>query len=232
MAKAVSSLWKLPLIRLDVGKVMGSLVGASEEGMRKAIKTAESVAPCILWLDELEKGLAGTQSSGQSDGGTTARVFGTFITWLQEKRSPVFVIGTANNVKQLPPELLRKGRFDEIFFVDLPSANERKEIIEIHIKRRQRDPEKFDVKALVDATEGFSGSELEQVVISALYDAFDKDDEINDEYLLHACEETVPLSRTMQEDIAGMRDWAKSRARLASAEVVLEERDAIRKIEI
>jgi SpoVK/Ycf46/Vps4 family AAA+-type ATPase len=232
MAKAVSSLWKLPLIRLDVGKVMGSLVGASEEGMRKAIKTAESVAPCILWLDELEKGLAGTQSSGASDGGTTARVFGTFITWLQEKRSPVFVIGTANNVKQLPPELLRKGRFDEIFFVDLPAARERQEIIEIHIKLRGRNPEQFDVKAIVDATEGFSGSELEQMVISALYDAFDRDDEINDEYLLHACEETVPLSRTMQEDIAGMRDWAKSRARLASSEVRLEERDAIRKIEI
>ncbi len=232
MAKAVAELWKLPLIRLDVGKVFGSLVGSSEEGMRKAIKTAESVAPCILWLDELEKGLAGTQSSGASDGGTTARVFGTFITWLQEKRSPVFVIGTANNVKQLPPELLRKGRFDEIFFVDLPSAAERKEIIEIHIKRRNRDPERFDVKALVEATEGFSGSELEQVVISALYDAFDKDDEINDEYLVHACEETVPLSRTMQEDIASMRDWARSRARLASSEVQLEEREPIRKIEI
>ena len=232
MAKAVAELWKLPLIRLDVGKVFGSLVGSSEEGMRKAIKTAESVAPCILWLDELEKGLAGTQSSGASDGGTTARVFGTFITWLQEKRSPVFVIGTANNVKQLPPELLRKGRFDEIFFVDLPSAAERKEIIEIHIKRRKRDPEHFDVKALVEATEGFSGSELEQVVISALYDAFDKDDEINDEYILHACEETVPLSRTMQEDIASMRDWARSRARLASSEVTLEEREPIRKIEI
>jgi SpoVK/Ycf46/Vps4 family AAA+-type ATPase len=232
MAKAVAALWKLPLIRLDVGKVFGSLVGASEEGMRKAIKTAESVAPCILWLDELEKGLAGTASSGQSDGGTTARVFGTFITWLQEKQSPVFVIGTANNVKQLPPELLRKGRFDEIFFVDLPSAAERKEIIHIHIRRRNRDPEKFDVPAIVEATEGFSGSELEQIVISALYDAFDKDDEINDEYLLQAADETVPLSRTMQEEIAGMRDWAKSRARLASPAQQLEEREPIRKIEI
>ncbi len=232
MAKAVASLWRLPLIRLDIGKVMGSLVGSSEEGIRRAIKTAESVAPCILWLDELEKGLSGTQSSGQSDGGTTARVFGTFITWLQEKDSPVFVIGTANNVKQLPPELLRKGRFDEIFFVDLPSREERRAIVEIHIKRRRRDPANFDIDALVDATDGFSGSEIEQVVISALYDAFDKDEEINDEYLLQGVEETVPLSRTMQEEIASMRDWAKSRARLASRAVELEDRDAVRKIDI
>jgi len=234
MAKAVSSLWKLPLIRLDVGKVFGSLVGASEEGMRKAIKTAESVAPCILWLDELEKGLAGTASSGQSDGGTTARVFGTFITWLQEKSSAVFVIGTANNIKQLPPELLRKGRFDEIFFVDLPNRSERTDIFKIHLLRRGRDPEQFDLEALVEATEGFSGSEIEQVVISALYDAFDKEppDELSDDYLMQSCEETVPLSRTMQEEIASMRDWAKNRARLASETVELQEREPVRKIEI
>jgi SpoVK/Ycf46/Vps4 family AAA+-type ATPase len=232
MAKAVSSLWKLPLIRLDVGKVFGSLVGQSEEGMRRAVKTAESVAPCILWLDELEKGLAGTQSSGQSDGGTTARVFGTFITWLQEKSSAVFVIGTANNIKMLPPELMRKGRFDEIFFVDLPNKDERREIVSIHITRRGRDAEKFDIEAIVEATEGFSGSEIEQVVISALYDAFDKDDELNDEYLLQSTEETVPLSRTMMEDIASMRDWAKSRARLASQTTELEENEPVRKIEI
>ena len=232
MAKSVASLWKLPLIRLDVGKVFGSLVGSSEEGMRRAIRTAESVAPCIMWLDELEKGLAGTQSSGQSDAGTTARVFGTFITWLQEKKSAVFVIGTANNVRMLPPELLRKGRFDEIFFVDLPNRAERREIVEIHLKLRGRDPAAFDVDALVEASEGFSGSELEQVVISALYDAFDKDEEVTDEYLLHAISETVPLSRTMQEEIASMRDWAKNRARLASEPVQLQEREPVRRIEI
>jgi SpoVK/Ycf46/Vps4 family AAA+-type ATPase len=232
MAKAVSSLWRLPLIRLDVGKVFGSLVGSSEEGMRKAIKTAESVAPCILWLDELEKGLAGTQSSGQSDGGTTARVFGTFITWLQEKKSSVFVIGTANNVKLLPPELLRKGRFDEIFFVDLPSSSERKTIFEIHIAKRKRDPAMFDIDRLVEESDGYSGSEIEQVVISALYDAYDKDEDLNDMYLFQAIKETVPLSRTMQEDITSMRDWAKSRARLASHSGQLEERDVVRKIDI
>lgn len=232
MAKAVASLWRLPLIRLDIGKVFGSLVGSSEEGIRRAVKTAESVAPCILWLDELEKGLAGIASSGQSDAGTTARVFGTFITWLQEKTSPVFVIGTANNIKMLPPELLRKGRFDEIFFVDLPSREERRLIFDIHIRRRHRDPANFDLDQLIEATDGFSGSEIEQVVISALYDAYDKDDELSDEYLLQGVEETVPLSRTMQEDIASMRDWAKSRARLASQSVELHETEAVRKIDI
>jgi SpoVK/Ycf46/Vps4 family AAA+-type ATPase len=232
MAKAVSSLWRLPLIRLDVGKVFGSLVGSSEEGMRKAIKTAESVAPCILWLDELEKGLAGSQSSGQSDGGTTARVFGTFITWLQEKQSAVFVIGTANNIKMLPPELLRKGRFDEIFFVDLPSSSERKTIFEIHIASRNRDVANYDITAMVDATDGFSGSEIEQVVISALYDAFDEGVEINDQHLLRAVGDTVPLSRTMHEEIGTMRDWAKSRARLASNDYRSEQREMTRKIDI
>ena len=159
-------------------------------------------------------------------------MFGTFITWLQEKNSAVFVIGTANNVKMLPPELLRKGRFDEIFFVDLPNRAERHDIIKIHIIKRNRKPEDFDIPGLVEATEGFSGSELEQVVISALYDAFDKDDELTDEYLLAAVEETVPLSRTMQEEITSMRDWAKNRARLASETVQLEEREPVRKIEI
>ncbi|MGE0706427.1 MAG: AAA family ATPase [Planctomycetota bacterium] len=232
MAKAVSSLWRLPLIRLDIGKVFGSLVGSSEEGIRRAIKTAESVAPCILWLDELEKGLSGTQSSGQSDGGTTARVFGTFITWLQEKQSAVFVIGTANNVKMLPPELLRKGRFDEIFFVDLPSERERRTIFEIHIRARRREPQGFDLDALVDATDGFSGSEVEQVVISALYDAFDEGVELNDQHLLRAVGDTVPLSRTMHEEIGTMRDWAKSRARLASSDYRSEPRETTRKIDI
>jgi len=237
MAKSVSALWELPLVRLDVGKVFGSLVGASEEGMRRAIKTAESVAPCVLWLDELEKGLAGSQSSGQTDGGTTARVFGTFITWLQEKTSPVFVIGTANNIKMLPSELLRKGRFDEIFFVDLPSREERKQIIEIHLKRRGRDPSKLAVEQLADQSEGFSGSEIEQVVISALYDAFEENpkasiDWIEDRFLEQSISETVPLSRTMQEEITTMRDWAKNRARLASTPVQLEESASGRKLEI
>jgi SpoVK/Ycf46/Vps4 family AAA+-type ATPase len=235
-AKSVGNLWQLPLLRLDVGRVFGSLVGSSEENIRRAIRTAESVAPCILWLDELEKGLSGVQSSGATDGGTTSRVFGTFITWLQEKTSPVFVIATANQVKLLPPEILRKGRFDEIFFVDLPSAEERKEIFKIHIKKRAtashpRNIEDFDLNALVEASEGYSGAEIEQSVISALYDAFDAGMDLNTEGLLQSLEETVPLSQTMQEEITSMREWAKTRARFASVES-LREKGETRKLEL
>ena len=218
-AKAISQAWQMPLLRLDVGKVFGSLVGSSEENMRKAIKTAEAVAPAILWLDELEKGFSGTKSSGQSDGGTTARVFATFLTWLQEKSSPVFVIATANDVSQLPPELLRKGRFDEIFFVDLPNKAEREEILRIQLKKRHRESATFDMKRLVDATVGFSGSELEEAVVGALYDTFDVSQgqtDIHTDELVAACREVIPLSQTMRERLAEMREWSKSRARRAS----------------
>ena len=155
-AKAVGALWQMPLLRLDVGKVFSGLVGSSEENIRKVIQTAEAVAPAILWLDELEKGFSGVQSSGQSDAGTTARVFGSFITWLQEKESAVFVIATANDVSLMPPELLRKGRFDEIFFVDMPSEAERREIAAIHLTKKKRDPEGFDLEAIGRATRGIS----------------------------------------------------------------------------
>jgi SpoVK/Ycf46/Vps4 family AAA+-type ATPase len=186
--------------------------------MRKAIRVAESVAPCILWLDELEKGLSGTQSSGSTDGGTTARVFSTFLTWLQEKTVPVFVVSTANNVEALPPELLRKGRFDEIFFIDLPSREERTEIFKIHIRKRKRDPEKYDSGVLAEATPGFSGAEIEQLVVEALFDAFDEGRDVTMEDLLKAARSTVPLSMTMREKIAYLRDWAETRARKASSE--------------
>lgn len=216
-AKAIGSLWRLPLLRLDIGKIFAGLVGASEENMRKAIRVAESVAPCILWLDELEKGLSGTQSSGTSDGGTTARVFSTFLTWLQEKTVPVFVVATANQVEVLPPELLRKGRFDEIFFIDLPARNERRDIFAIHLRKRKRDPAKFDLDALADATPGYSGAEIEQAVIEALYDAFDSGRDITTEDLLRAVRASVPLSMTMREKIAELRNWAETRARKASS---------------
>lgn len=218
-AKAISQAWQMPLLRLDVGKVFGSLVGSSEENMRKAIKTAEAVAPAILWLDELEKGFSGTKSSGQSDGGTTARVFATFLTWLQEKTSPVFVIATANDVSQLPPELLRKGRFDEIFFVDLPNRHEREEILRIQLKKRHRDPQLFAMDRLVEATNGFSGSELEEAIVGALYDTFDAtggESDVTTDGLVAACREVIPLSQTMRERLAEMREWSKSRARRAS----------------
>ncbi len=218
-AKAISQAWQMPLLRLDVGKVFGSLVGSSEENMRRAIKTAEAVAPAILWLDELEKGFSGTKSSGSSDGGTTARVFATFLTWLQEKETPVFVIATANDVSQLPPELLRKGRFDEIFFVDLPNREERRAILEIHISRRGRAPSSYDLRKLVEASAGYSGSELEEVLVTALYNAYDEgqgETDITTDGILAAMREVIPLSQTMRERLAGMREWAKSRARRAS----------------
>jgi ATP-dependent 26S proteasome regulatory subunit len=218
-AKAVGAAWQMPLLRLDVGKIFGGLVGASEENIRKAIKTAEATAPSILWLDEMEKGFSGTGSSNFSDGGTTSRVFGTFVTWLQEKTAPVFVIATANNVHQLPPELMRKGRFDEIFFVDLPTREERRQILEIHLRKKGRDPSPVNLDKLMEATSDFSGSEIEQVVVSALYDAFDENPsarELTTEQLLHAAKEIVPLAVTMQEGIAAMREWARARARLAS----------------
>lgn len=228
-AKAVGALWKMPLLRLDVGKVFSSLVGSSEENIRRAIGTAEAVAPSILWLDELEKGFSGTKSSGETDGGTTARVFASFITWLQEKESQVFVIATANDVSMLPPELLRKGRFDEIFFVDLPSAEERAEIFRIMVEKlnkrsdhAERILSKEDIQAMTDATQEFSGSEIEQVIISALYKAFEKKKrgdeaaDINRELILEAAKEIIPLSYTMKERIDEMRQWAKSRARMAS----------------
>jgi SpoVK/Ycf46/Vps4 family AAA+-type ATPase len=218
-AKAVGAAWQMPLLRLDVGKIFGGLVGASEENIRKALKTAEAVSPAILWLDEMEKGFSGTASSGQTDGGTTSRVFGTFVTWMQEKTAPVFVIATANNVHQLPPELLRKGRFDEIFFVDLPTREERKSIFDIHLKKKRRDPGELglDLAKLVEAAPEFSGAEIEQAVISALYDAFDGGINLTTDGLLTSLREIVPLAVTMQEGIAGMREWAKTRARLASA---------------
>ncbi len=216
-AKAVGSLWRLPLLRLDIGKVFAGLVGASEENMRKAIRVAESVAPCILWLDELEKGLSGTQSSGSSDGGTTARVFSTFLTWLQEKTVPVFVVSTANQVEALPPELLRKGRFDEIFFIDLPAKQERADIFGIHLRKRKRDVSKYNLDSLAAATPGFSGAEIEQVVVEALYDAFDAGRDITDPDLIKAVQATVPLSMTMREKIAHLRGWAETRARQASS---------------
>jgi len=216
-AKAVASLWQMPLLRLDVGSVFAGLVGSSEENMRRAIKMAEAVSPAVLWIDEIEKGLAGMESSGRLDSGVTARVFATLTTWLQEKTRPVFVVATANDISALPPELLRKGRFDEIFFVDLPGEEERKEIFFIHLKKRNRQPEKFDISVLTRESEGFSGAEIEQAVVSALYDAFEHNQEVSTEDIQRAIHETVPLSVTMREEIEELRQWAKGRTRRASA---------------
>jgi MoxR-like ATPase len=215
-AKAVSTLWQLPLLRFDMGRMFNSLIGSSEENVRKAIAVAESVAPAILWIDEIDKAFAGSQASGMIDGGTTARVFGTFLTWLSEKTAPVFVVATANDISNLPPELMRKGRLDEIFFVDLPDAAERREIFRIHLLKRRRDPEQFDLEKLVAASEGFSGAEIEEAIISSLFDAFSERRELSTKNVFASLCETFPLSRTMAERMETFRRWAEGRARHAS----------------
>ena len=217
-AKAMSTIWQLPLLKLDFGKVFSGLVGSSEENMRRALATAEAVAPSILWIDEIEKGLSGLGSNG--DSGVSSRIFGQFLTWMQEKEAPVCVIATANNISNLPPELLRKGRFDEIFFVDLPTLAERKEIFKLHLERRLKDKEVaseiMSVKnlctTLAKMTEGFIGSEIEQVVISALCDAFFENRPLKFEDLEKNISTTVPLSMTQREQILALRAWANVRA--------------------
>ncbi len=224
-AKAMSSAWGLPLIRLDIGRVFGGLVGASEQNMRTAIRTAEAVAPCVLWIDEIEKGFA-AGASGSGDSGTSARVFGTFLSWMQEKTAPVFVMATANNISLLPPEFLRKGRFDEIFFVDLPTRSERRDIFRVHLTvRLAAGPALGDLEiddslldTLADATEGFSGAEIEQAVISGCFDAFDGRRPLTADDLLREIRNTVPLSVTQSEQIDALREWADVRAVAASTE--------------
>ncbi len=216
-AKAIASLWKLPLLRLDVGNVFASYIGASEANMRRAIKIAESLSPTVLWLDEIEKAFAGTLGSGVSDAGTTQRVFATFLTWLQEKTKPVFVIATANRIKALPPELMRKGRFDEIFFIDLPADAERREIFQIHLRRRGRKPEAYDLNKLAQKSVGFSGAEIEEAVISAMYAAFPENRDFTTRDILEVLGETVPLATTAREETTALRQWAHDRARPASS---------------
>jgi SpoVK/Ycf46/Vps4 family AAA+-type ATPase len=217
-AKACAALWKLPLLQLDAGRVFSSAVGSSEENCRKALQLAEVAAPCILWIDEIEKALAGVGSSSLTDGGTAARVFATIAVWLQEKTAPVFVIATANTVTSLPPELIRRGRWDEVFFLDLPGFQERREIFRIHLRKCGRDPEKFELDRLAEACPGFSGAEIEQAVISGLYDAFDDDRTLSSNDILSQIQTIIPLSKTMGESVQALRSWALTRARLASDE--------------
>ncbi|MBX3731263.1 MAG: AAA family ATPase [Verrucomicrobiae bacterium] len=231
-AKAVASLWQLPLLRFDMGRMFGSLVGSSEENIRRAIAVAESVAPAILWVDEIDKAFAGSSGSGSTDGGTTARVFGTFLTWLSEKTAPVFVVATANDISHLPPELLRKGRLDEIFFVDLPAGPERAEILRVHLVKRGRNPDDFDLPALNAAAHDFSGAEVEEAINSALYEAFSEKEPLATRHVLAALRQTVPLARTMDEQISRLRIWAEGRARNASVPRAPQEDEPRRKVEL
>ena len=236
-AKAIGAAWQLPLLRLDIGKIFAGLVGSSEQNMRTAIKTAEAIAPCILWIDEIEKGFAG--SSGSGDSGTSARVFGSFLTWMQEKKESVFVIATANNIDKLPPEFLRKGRFDEIFFVDLPTLSERKLIWDLHLNKRLKSKEvlgttKLDEKLyvqLAEQTEGYSGAEIEQAVVAGLFDAFSEKRSITPDDLSKSVLNMVPLSITQAEAIDVIREWANVRAVAATAAEDMTEIKGIEKSE-
>lgn len=215
-AKMIGGLWKMPLLRLDVGAIFGQFLGQSEERLRKAIKLAETVAPCVLWIDELEKALA----QGGLDGGTTTRVFGSLLSWMQDKKAPVFIVATANDVSRLPPELLRRGRFDEIFFLDLPNDSEKEEIVKVHLRKRRRNPSDFNVTRIAASCEDFVGAEIEQAITDAMYSAFnDNQREFTTDDIISSAIRLVPLARSQRERILELRSWlAEGRALSASAQ--------------
>jgi SpoVK/Ycf46/Vps4 family AAA+-type ATPase len=209
-AKAVATAWHRPLLRMDVGALYDRYIGESERRLREALHQAEMMAPIILWIDEIEKAFA-SAASQSSDGGLSKRMFGSLLTWMQERRSPVFLIATANDIEALPPELLRKGRFDEIFFVDLPTEDARRQILKIHLQKRKRNPAEFDIPALATACEGFSGAEIEQAIVSALHHAFADKKNLTTEHVLRAIQCSPPLSVTMAEKVQALRAWADGR---------------------
>ena len=219
-AKMIGGLWRLPLLRLDIGALFGSLVGESEERARRALRLAETVAPAVVWIDEIEKGLA----HGGLDSGTSTRVFGTILTWMQEKTAPCFVVATANDISSLPPELLRKGRFDEIFFLDLPTLDERGEIFAVHLRKRNRLPQDFDIMRLARESEGYVGAEIEQAIIDAMYVGFNDDKrEFTTEDIFVALKRLVPLSVSQREVVQALRDWLREgRAQSASFQEIRE----------
>ena len=217
-AKGLAQDWGVPMLKFDLGRVFGSLVGQSESQVRQAIEAAEACSPRILMIDEIEKGLAGA-SGASGDSGTTKRVFGTLLSWLQDKTAPVYVVATANRIADLPPELLRKGRFDEIFFVDLPTLEERTEIAKIHVERRGRKVSDINVTMIAKATEGFGGAEIEQAIVDAMFRSFSDNREVCTEDVLVAVKATMPLSKTMESEIKVLRSWVNGRARLASSTV-------------
>jgi len=208
-AKIIAHEWKLPLLRLDFGRLFASLIGQSESRVRKMIKIAEALSPCVLWVDEIDKAFAGAQSNG--DSGTTSRVLGTFITWLSEKTSPVFVVATANNIELIPPEILRKGRFDEMFFLDLPTREERESIFNVHLERfRPGTTSRFQLRLISDLSRQFSGAEIEQVVIEAMRLGFNENREFNNDDLLTAIDNLVPLARTKSKELNLLKEWSES----------------------
>jgi AAA+ superfamily predicted ATPase len=228
-AKMISALWRLPLLRLDVGALFGSLVGESEERTRRALHLAETIAPCVLWIDEIEKALA----HGGNDSGTSTRVFGSILTWMQEKKAAVFVVATANDISSIPAELLRKGRFDEIFFLDLPTLEERKEIFRVHLNKRRRIPADYDIDAMSAASEGYVGAEIEQAIIDAMYIGFNEDREFTTADILNTLHHQVPLSISQRERISALRNWLREgRAQSASFHEVREAEDQFVQLEL
>lgn len=215
-AKAISHHWHLPLLRLDVGRLFAGLVGESESRTRQMIQLAEALSPCVLWIDEIDKAFGGVD--GRGDSGTTNRVFGTFLTWMAEKESPVFVVATANNIRTLPPELLRKGRFDEVFFVGLPNQEERSQIFSVHLnKYRPHNIRAYDIERLAYETPDFSGAEIEQGIIEAMHIGFSQNRDFTTDDILEAASQIVPLAQTAQQEIQVLQEWAASgKARLAS----------------
>jgi AAA+ superfamily predicted ATPase len=214
-SKIVASKWNLPLLRLDFGRLFGSLIGQSESRIRKMIQIAEALSPCVLWVDEIDKAFAGAQSNG--DSGTTSRVLSTFLTWLSEKTSPVFVVSTANNIQWIPPEVMRKGRFDEVFFLGLPNQEERKAIFEVHLRKaRSNRLEEFDLALLSRLSNEFSGAEIEQTVIEAMRFGFSEKREFQTEDLIVAIQKLVPLAQTKSEELALLKEWSES-GNIASA---------------
>jgi len=209
-AKAVATAWQRPLLRMDVGALYDRYIGESERRLRDALRQAERMAPMVLWIDEIEKGFA-SAASQSNDGGLSKRMFGSLLTWMQEHQHPVFLFATANDIEALPPELLRKGRFDEIFFADLPRLEARHAIFRIHLAKRRKDLSAFDIDALTAASEGYSGAEIEQSVIAALFIAFREKSELSTQHLLDALKNSPPLSVTMKEKIDSLRLWAKDR---------------------
>jgi ATPase family associated with various cellular activities (AAA) len=215
-AKAVAREWNMQLLKFDSSSLFDKYIGESEKNLRKSLQVAEAVAPAVLWIDEIEKMFPNAALHSESDGGLSMRIFGTFLTWMQEKKAAVFVVATSNDISALPPELLRKGRFDEIFFVDLPTPEERKIIFTIHLSRRKQEPSKFDLTRLAAASEGFSGAEIEQAISSALYTAFSLKSPLSTEMILKELQSTYPLSTTMREKVEALREWARERAVPAS----------------
>jgi SpoVK/Ycf46/Vps4 family AAA+-type ATPase len=211
-ARAVAGEWGYELARLDAGALYDKFVGESEKKLRKALDLAQKMAPMVLWIDEIEKAFASTSTSGDADAGLSQRLLATLLTWMQDREGGVFLAATSNNITALPPEMLRKGRFDEIFFVDLPSPETRQALYALHLKKRGRDSATFDLASLATDTEGFSGAEIEQSIVAALYTAFDQKAQLTTEILLAEIRSTQPLSVTRAEDIQSIRDWAKTRA--------------------